>query len=289
MTFHDFPLFYLAYKRRGNLPRGVDAGRFYASHAASVTDVEPGESDSIRAHLLMEGWWAVNNRPFYNVWPKIIPMLTRLDLSQLQGNMMKPRYKTVCLRFPVQDNPLTFNGVTLRSLLVGPVETPRGYGYFTAQDYGEVENGYSTITTDWVTMYQDRSLAETLAGRKQRPSATHGLPIPIEITMDAWRLVFTLALLDDDPELIERIVLAADRDNYERTGDQKYVAKAERRGVLGWDIGKRIEVMPHYRRPHLGLRWCGEGRTQARIVPIKGAIIHREAVVKMPTGEEGPA
>ena len=79
-----------------------------------------------------------------------------------------------------------------------------------------------------------------------------------------------------------------DRDAYERTRDQKYVSKAERRGVLGWDIGKRVEVMPHYRRPYFGLRWTGEGRTVAKIVPIKGAIIHREAIVQGPTGEEGP-
>ena len=107
---------------------------------------------------------------------------------------------------------MTTGGVTLRSLLVGPVETPGGYGYFTAQDYGEVENGYATITTDWVTMWQNQSLAETLDGRKLRPSASHGLHIPQEITMMTWRLIFTLAMLDDDPELIERIVLAADRD-----------------------------------------------------------------------------
>jgi hypothetical protein len=33
----------------------------------------------------------------------------------------------------------------------------------------------------------------------------------------------------------------------------KYVAKAHRRGKVGWNAGRRTEVAPHYRRPHMTL------------------------------------
>ena len=33
----------------------------------------------------------------------------------------------------------------------------------------------------------------------------------------------------------------------------KYVAKAHRRGKVGWDVGRRIEVAPHFRRPLMTL------------------------------------
>ena len=33
----------------------------------------------------------------------------------------------------------------------------------------------------------------------------------------------------------------------------KYVAKAHRRGKVGWNVGRRIEVAPHFRRPHMTL------------------------------------
>ena len=290
MNFHEFPLFYVSAKRLGMVPRGVSSAVFYANHFRDMHCIgTSAEAEVLGVHLFMEGWWAEHNRPFYNVWPKIIPMLTRLDLSQITGKMLKSPKQVMCLRVPQEGNPLTRDGVTLRSMLVGPVSTTAGHpAYFTAQDYGETISGLPVVSTNWVPLRPDQPLLETFGGCKKRESAMDGIQIPEELMLDVWRLVFTLSLLDDDPELIERIVLAADRNDYDRSGDQKYVAKAERRGVLGWDIGKRVEVMPHYRRPHLGLRWTGEGRTVAKIVPIKGAIIHREAVLQQPTGEEGP-
>jgi len=49
------------------------------------------------------------------------------------------------------------------------------------------------------------------------------------------------------------------RTKFEQTGDQQYVDKAHRRGRVGWNVGRRIEVAPHYQRPHLMLAWTGGG------------------------------
>jgi len=100
-------------------------------------------------------------------------------------------------------------------------------------------------------------------------------------------LCCTLCLLDNDPSIISPDVLAKDRDRFERTGDQKYVDKAHRRGEVGWNVGRHIEVSPHYRRPHLMLAWTGPGRAVPRVVPRRGSVVHREMVEKVPSGYGG--
>ena len=50
----------------------------------------------------------------------------------------------------------------------------------------------------------------------------------------------------------------------------KYVDKAHRRGKVGWNVGRHIEVAPHYRRPHMALVWTGTGRAVPKIVPTAG-------------------
>jgi hypothetical protein len=81
--------------------------------------------------------------------------------------------------------------------------------------------------------------------------------------------------------------LAGDRAKFEQTGDRRYVDKARRRGKVGWDVGRRLEVIPHYRRPHMALAWTGRGRAVPRVVPRKGSVVHREVVEKAPSGFGG--
>jgi len=97
----------------------------------------------------------------------------------------------------------------------------------------------------------------------------------------------SLSFLENDFSAISPGVLADDRAKFEQTGDQRYVDKAQRRGKVGWDVGRHIEVIPHYRRPHMALVWTGHGRVVPKIVPRKGSIVHREAVEKLPSGFGG--
>jgi hypothetical protein len=102
------------------------------------------------------------------------------------------------------------------------------------------------------------------------------------------RICVTCHLLADDPSIITPDVLSKDRDRYESETDeawkQRAVDRARRRGIVGWNIGADYEVCPHYRRPHFGLRHTGKGKTVPRIVPIKGAVVHRSRLTEVPTG-----
>jgi hypothetical protein len=91
----------------------------------------------------------------------------------------------------------------------------------------------------------------------------------------------------DDPELVLADVLSKDRLDFERTGDQKYVDRARRRGKVGWLVGAHVEVDLHYRRPHFGIRWTGAGRSVPRVVPRRGSVVHSEVVEKVPSGFGG--
>jgi hypothetical protein len=68
----------------------------------------------------------------------------------------------------------------------------------------------------------------------------------------------------------------SNRDKFEHSGDDRYIEKAHRRGKIGWNVGRHIEVAPHYRRPHMALVWTGQGRTVPKIVPRRGSVVHRE-------------
>jgi hypothetical protein len=65
------------------------------------------------------------------------------------------------------------------------------------------------------------------------------------------------------------------------------IDRAKRRGKIGWNIGKGIEVIPHMRRPHPALVWTGHGRVTPRIILRKGCLVHQDALKRIPTGFQG--
>ncbi len=88
------------------------------------------------------------------------------------------------------------------------------------------------------------------------------------------------AVADYHPAVIERDVLSKDRETFEASGDAKYMHKAHRRGKIGWNVGRRIELAPHYRRPHMALARSERGR----VVHRRGSVVHRELLEKVPSG-----
>ena len=256
-----------------------------------LKDFLRGVADEMDWHqLINERDWEKGKRPYYNVFPSIIPMLTRLNLD-LDSNLIRLPLPALCVRLPKDRNPLTFDWqgkqVSIRCMLLGDMND--GDGISVLIDIGELmpEIGFPVYTYRNFRRQKGLTVENALGELKRDWSAELGIAVPDSLVDDCVRLCCSLCLLENDPEVISPDVLADDRTRFDGTGDQKYVDKARRRGKVGWDVGRQIEVIPHYRRPHMALVWTGRGRAVPKIVPHRGSVVHREAVGKVPSGFGG--
>jgi hypothetical protein len=239
--------------------------------------------------MLNERDWEKARRPYYNMWPSIIPMLTRLDLD-IDSDLIQLPLPALCIRFPTDatKNPLKFEWKAeefpVRCIMLGEIN--EGTGLSVLVDIGEVMGGVGVPIYTYRNFPRRPGLTmeQSIAGLgKVGLFAEFGVQVPDSFVMDCIRLCCSLCLLENDPSIISPDVLADDRAKFEASGDQRFVDKAHRRGKVGWDVGKHIEVIPHFRRPHMTLVWTGHGRAVPRIVPRRGSIVHREAVEKLPS------
>ncbi len=264
-----------------------DIDQFYKRTQAD--SVKMGSSQFFNQMLTEQGW-EKNRRPNYNLWPSIVPMLTRLNLD-FDSDLIRLPLPALCIRFPKDSAkpPLKFewkgDEVPVRSIMMAKIN--QGTGISVLIDIGEVmgEIGVPIYTYRNFPRKPGLTVEQSLASLGTNGLFSDiGVQVPDSLVMDCVRLCCSLCLLENDPSIISPDVLADDRSKYEASGDQKYVEKARRRGKVGWDVGKHIEVIPHYRRPHMALVWTGAGRAVPKVVPRRGSVVHREIVEKLPSG-----
>ncbi len=247
--------------------------------------------------MVFEHDWETARRPYYNLYPAIVPMLVRLNLA-VDSSFIKPPLPVFVIRLPQGPHPITFvdrgREYHIRSMLVAVSEglkAPRGLlpGIVIWMDTGERETAPDGSTVPVHTYINlpvttGMTLEESLHALPYDPTMFRGMVLPEETRTACVRLVCTLCLLDNDPELIEPDVLNRDAG---KPMTEAVIDRAKRRGKFGWNIGKGIEVIPHMRRPHPALVWIGHGRTTPRIVFRKGCLVHRDALKRIPTGYQG--
>ena len=267
-----------------------DIDQFYRR---AIADAQKMGSGQFFGQMLNERDWEKARRPYYNMWPSIIPMLTRLNLD-LDSDLIQLPLPALCIRFPKDPakNPLKFEWkgeeFPVRCIMLGEIND--GTGLSLLVDIGEVMGGVGVPIYTYRNFPRRPGLTveQSIDGLgKVGLFSEFGVQVPDSFVMDCIRLCCSLCLLENDPSIISPDVLADDRAKYEASGDQKFVDKAHRRGKVGWDVGRHIEAIPHFRRPHMMLVWTGHGRTVPKIVPRRGSIVHREAVEKLPSGFGG--
>jgi hypothetical protein len=287
MKFNEFLPIY-AIMRRAGVATGT-ADQFYAE-AFDQANGDPTASNQMTA----ESFWLEDHAPYYCVWPSIIPMLCKLRLN-IDAGLIKPPMRALLVRLPEEKNPLAWKHEgrqhEIQTILLTEANVSGSDGLTAWMDIGErAEMPDGSL----MPVYTYRNI-RTTAGRTVEMDLDEladalslgvGLRIPRDTEIECLRLVCTLCLIAKDPELITADVLNKDRGKYADTLDPKYVAKAIRRGKHGWHVGAGLEVIPHVRRPHPALQWYGPGRTQCKIIMRKGSIVHREKMVRMPTGHD---
>jgi len=275
----------------------------------SISEVDPFTP----ALLETERLWCEARRPYYNVWPGIIPSLTKLKLDIDAGYFALP-LPELLIRLPVKaEHPLRFEYEgkewALRNILCANTDLkysakpgdPHYIPGFTGKlvkaisyqiDIGEcIEDlpGLPVRQYKHILVEPGRSIEWSFTNIPNHESAAKGVLYPAWFNEDVARLICTVCLMASDPEIVEPEVLSSDEERYSKTRDSALVDKAHRRGKVGWNVGKDIEVVPHYRRAcPAALYWTGEGRRFPKVRFRRGSVIHRKRLASVPTGFLGP-
>lgn len=303
MKFHDYYTMYMANKKMGSPWPGKSPGDFYFAFQQAMFPLAtrgirngpfPLESDYNRS--ASEWLWYNDGCPYYRVWPKIIKPLIKLDLDKapMAGFELPTGMQSLMFQFPVGQRELGWEHegqwwepwtmLICFNQIIDTEET-RCMAWI---DIGERPDPESNLP---MLIYRQFPVNVENVGDAlgQLPvdemTMAEGVPVPEDFSMNMIRLAVTACMIShDDADLIRPDVLADDRENFQRTGDQKYVDRARRRGKLGWDLGKNMEVSPHTRDAHWSHFWVGPGRKKLIFKKRRGSIIHREKIEKIPTG-----
>lgn len=271
MKFHAYES---AYDRRYK-DKNETVEQFYQNFRKSFDHIHLDQRLTAIHHCESELRWHLQVRPYYKVYPSIIPALMKIKLDIECTSLDLPE-TSICLRFAEQKEPIV-DGKRLQTMLIY-------YGKMFDKCNTLsiiVELGGRLILMPPFRFWSGRSL-NFFTDLCEQSDKING--VTCAYAKPVVRIATTVLLLANDPQIIEAEVLARDHDKFIETNDPKYIAKARRRGVVGWSIGKEFESCPHYRRPHLALRHTGKGKTVPRIVPVKGTVVHREKITQVPTG-----
>ena len=252
--------------------------------------------------MVLEEHWINKQRPYYNVYPAVLPMLMKLKLDIPCSSIDLNSIGFLEVRLPKIQSPESpfrwGDGHSVRTVLFGLQDMPREKGseeltpgLCACYDVGETDElGDPVYSFRLFPLRDDKTIEEALGLFSVHESHNIGLIVPEEIALNVVKLCVCLSLLDNDPSIICPDVLAKDADKWEKASEEdraRMLSMAHRRGKVGWNVGASIECIPHYRRPHPALVRVGKGRTLSRIVMRKGSVVHRTKLTEVPSGYEG--
>lgn len=291
MQFHAATDMYFHWKK--NDPDFLDSGP-HDSYARFIKNLEGRTHVPNTPFLLLTAamcdHWRYHQRPFFNCWPVVLDMIENADVDEIPVcNICTNICDPVWIRFPEQNEPAG----RMTGLLTGT---------FSRRDDAEVSFFFCGFFYDeslpcrvnrlklcgsWINLCAE-GMPVTLGELKKRPDYDPHVYMACKIAMCCY-------LASQDDSMIERRLLARDASKELKTGEALDLAiqRAIRRGVNGWDLGKKVqqqrtslrhgEVSPHYRRPHFGIRWKGKNRSTPALVPIKGSLVLPKKL-RLPTG-----
>jgi hypothetical protein len=227
------------------------------------------------------GWWK-KRKPYYSIWPAIVSALKRLDLGKVPPESVKLPITPILFRFAEGKRSVTYNQHECKTILV----THHTFGEDNLtlwMDWGETTRGAPVLLFRNLFLGNAKTIEESL-NKPLHDTANMGLIIPEQKILECVKIAVSICLLAQTDDIVEPEVISKDLEKYNRTKDIKYVEKARRRGKIGWNIGRNLDVSPHYRRAHPALVWTGRGRKIPKIVFRKGSIVKRRSITEVPTG-----
>lgn len=284
MKFHDYRSVYMdriAYMPESKKYTPIE---FY-DYLFSVNDVKRSQIGGV--WIAAETCWYTFGCPYYKVWPGVLDVMGRMKLDRPAPDYRLTNRFAVVLRFPTGREPECGCG-RVESMLAAIMDV----AYY--DEYGarlptrpQLSVVYKLSGSTLPNLFSlnlsvpDQSVDDVLHG-----SATVGTGRDDGTNQIKFltRVAISLSMMMSDSNFV-RPDSAPDAALFD--GDRSpegRVERAEARGVRGWKVGKELEGIPHIRRPHFGVRWTGPGATVPRIVPVRGSLVKREKLVRVPTG-----
>lgn len=229
-----------------------------------------GIQQNIDGLAIQEYLWILNRRAFYNVYPAVVKCLMNTTLDVKPSQIGQLDSVAICFarghEIKLSDSVATSILFQLQPELLGDSKTQ----IVATLSADRVEPDGTQCYTCTQTDNRNFSLLEEKLGDRST----------------LLKIAVGVAMLAQDERFVEPILLNRDRNRKFRTAEEYNAAveRAVRRGRYGMEIGRELEVSPHVRRPHFGIRWTCKGRTTPRLVPIRGCIVKRSRVYPIPTG-----
>lgn len=238
--------------------------------------------------------WIMNRRPYYAIYPAVLGPALRMTLEVTPGQAELP-VPSILLKLPKTNHGLSWEDATAKHY-VQIVMVSRRNDFISVAFYCDAdrnkhggswafpiqpkpEDGWDTNATFATLIKNPKKLFERVPDGE----------VPQSIYEQVMRLVAFVCLIDPtDPDLVSPDLLNKDLEKAKHRPEdmETFIARAHRMGKW-WSIGRGMEISPPYRRAYFELRWTGEGRSIPKIVPVRGAWIHRDRLTDLPTGFKG--
>jgi len=242
--------------------------------SGGVMDADYG--DIVRYLLVSrEMDWIEEKRPYYDVYPSMIPILEglRLDFS-LKDISLPMGFEQLLVRFP-ENHDVQYIFFSLEKH-EGQYRCLMNAHFLSKESEDEDR---VTITTMWEDDATGQSALDYLKGCDPDMSE-----YKINQMTRFFVIFIGICLIGNDPEIVERQVLSKDLIKLNDDNHERLAEKAKKRGKFGFSFGAMLEKIPHLRRPHPCWVACGPGRKYRKLKLRKGSIVHRDKIEKMPTG-----
>ncbi len=290
MLFHEFRTTLDCHRKIFGTVKQKDYDAFYNLLLDENKKIGGEFATAIHNQLFIEMEWYKEGRPYYNVWPGILPSLCKLNYAHIPCEYLKLPLNPLLIRFPEYAPFQIDQNHSLRSVLCGrykAVDSPHESFYLWI-DFGESEPDdprKAVITYRHLPLRPGMDIEEVCNSLRVHWSAGQGVQISRDFIDNAVRIVTACCLIaQGDTEIIEPDVLSRDEDSFALTHNYKFVDRAKRNGKFGFHIGRHITVSPHYRQAHAALYHTGPGRAIPRVIIRRGTIVKKQDAVKVPTG-----
>ena len=240
--------------------------------------------------------WVREKEPYYRIFPGVLESLLKLDVNKLL-KLELPTLPFGLNTLEIEIPECCWETLKFKSLIFENIT------HTIQKEDPNMKLGLEL----WSMMVQDTDdglhplvLEKNLLEEQMLDDAT-------EFELNFLRILCGILSIGDNPDIVKPMVLRKDMRKYETATDEekaKLIAKAKRRGVVGYAIGEDIPTKAqikrmieenelavqqgrkatHYRSSHLAMIGTGKNRAFPKLIARSGCIVNKDLYKQVPQG-----